>query len=185
MDVVSRWLFLTRAGVLPMTLVAAAEAGLLAVFRRDPVNWWLYALASLGLVVTLGGVGIYFGAQMREAGDYPYTLALEDPHFMEASHWNPRYTPLVGHWHMLTRNVSEHLRGEAPVLGAKGTPDPRTGISPEEQRTLLHAIDVWWLYAGYAGLPRLPLFGAALLLTLACVWAWTRAWRIARAERHA
>ena len=168
--------------LLPLAFVAVGFAleGASRVRRR--VAW---ALASLGLVVTLGGVGIYFGAQMREAGDYPYTLALEDPHFMEASHWNPRYTPLVGHWHMLTRNVSEHLRGEAPVLGAKGTPDPRTGISPEEQRTLLHAIDVWWLYAGYAGLPRLPLFGAALLLTLACVWAWTRAWRIARAERHA
>ncbi|MFM7616764.1 MAG: prenyltransferase [Actinomycetes bacterium] len=51
MDVVSRWLFLTRAGVLPMTLVAAAEAGLLAVFRRDPVDWVLFAVASVGLVL--------------------------------------------------------------------------------------------------------------------------------------
>lgn len=51
MDAVSRWLFLTRAGVLPMTLVAAAEAGLLAVFRRDPVDWWLFTLAAVGLVL--------------------------------------------------------------------------------------------------------------------------------------
>jgi len=51
MDTVSRWLFLTRAGVLPMTLVAAAEAGLLAVFRRDAVNWGLFLLAAIGLVL--------------------------------------------------------------------------------------------------------------------------------------
>jgi hypothetical protein len=52
--------------------------------------------------------------------------------------------------------------------------DPRLGITPEEQHTLLHAIDVWWLYAGYAGIPRLPLLFAALLLLLATGWAWWR-----------
>jgi hypothetical protein len=164
--------------LLPLAFVAVGFAldGASRVRRR--LAW---VLGAIGLVVTLGGVGIYFGAQMREAGDYPYTLALEDPHFMEASHWNPRYTPIAGHWRMLSRNLGEHLRGEAPVLGAKGTPDPRTGISPEEQRTLLHAIDVWWLYAGYAGLPQGPLLGVALLLILAAAWGWARAWRLARA----
>ena len=82
---------------------------------------------------------------------------------------------------MLSRNLAEHLRGEAPVLGARGVPDPRTGISVEEQRTLLHAIDVWWLYAGYAGIPRLPLFAAAVLLAIGAVLAWMYAWRMARA----
>jgi hypothetical protein len=33
LDPVSKWLYLTRAGVLPMTLVAAAVAGLLAIYR--------------------------------------------------------------------------------------------------------------------------------------------------------
>jgi len=136
----------------------------------------------VGLAVTLGGVGIYFGAQMREAGDYPYTLALEDPRFMESSHWNPRFTPIAGHWRMLARNLGEHLRGEVPALGQKGDVDPRTGITPEEERTLLHAIDVWWLYAGYAGLPKLPLGLAALALLVASIWAWRRAWRAAREE---
>jgi hypothetical protein len=54
-------------------------------------------------------------------------------------------------------------------------------ISVEEQRTLLHAIDVWWLYAGYAGIPRLPLFAAAVLLAIGAVLAWVYAWRMARA----
>ena len=51
MDPVSRWLFLTRAGVIPMTLVSALSAGLLAVFYDDPVDWALFALSTLGLVL--------------------------------------------------------------------------------------------------------------------------------------
>src|SRR6476660_2095730 len=52
LDPVSKWLFLTRAGVLPMTLVAAALAGLLAVFRDADVNWGWFALAAIGLVLS-------------------------------------------------------------------------------------------------------------------------------------
>ncbi|MCZ7536624.1 MAG: prenyltransferase [Acidimicrobiia bacterium] len=51
LDPVSRWLVLTRASVLPMTLVAASLAGLLAVFRGDDVRWALFALSAAGLVL--------------------------------------------------------------------------------------------------------------------------------------
>jgi 1,4-dihydroxy-2-naphthoate polyprenyltransferase len=50
-DPVSKWLYLTRAGVLPMTLVAASLAGLLAIFRDASVAWGWFALASLGIVL--------------------------------------------------------------------------------------------------------------------------------------
>jgi 1,4-dihydroxy-2-naphthoate polyprenyltransferase len=50
-DPVSRWLVLTRASVLPMTITAAAIAGLLAAFADANVNWWLFALAAAGLVL--------------------------------------------------------------------------------------------------------------------------------------
>src|SRR3974390_3662826 len=50
MDPVSKWLYLTRAGVLPMTLVAAAIAGLLAVYRGASVAWGWYTLAAVGIV---------------------------------------------------------------------------------------------------------------------------------------
>jgi 1,4-dihydroxy-2-naphthoate octaprenyltransferase len=50
LDAVSRWLYLTRAGVLPMTLVAAAVAGLLAVFRDADVSWGWFALSAAGVV---------------------------------------------------------------------------------------------------------------------------------------
>ncbi len=165
--------------LLPLAAIPVAFALEGASRLRRRVAW---LLGAAGLVVTLGGVGIYFGAQMREAGDFPYTLALEDPHFMEASHWNPRFTPIAGHWRMLTRNLAEHARGEAPRLGTGGEVDPRTGLTPGEQQTLLHAIDVWWLYAAYAGLPRAPLLAVALAMALAAAWGWSLAWRRARED---
>jgi 1,4-dihydroxy-2-naphthoate polyprenyltransferase len=50
-DPVSRWLVLTRASVLPMTLTVAAIAGFLAVYDDVPVRWWLFTLATVGLVL--------------------------------------------------------------------------------------------------------------------------------------
>jgi 1,4-dihydroxy-2-naphthoate octaprenyltransferase len=49
-DAVSRWLVLTRACVQPMTLTAAAIAGLLAA-HVPGANWWLFALAAAGIVL--------------------------------------------------------------------------------------------------------------------------------------
>src|SRR5262249_41610381 len=51
MDPVSKWLYLTRAGVLPMTLVSGPAAGLLAVSRDATVAWGWFALAAIGLVL--------------------------------------------------------------------------------------------------------------------------------------
>jgi 1,4-dihydroxy-2-naphthoate polyprenyltransferase len=51
MDRVSKWLYLTRAGVLPMTMVSASVAGLLAVYRDADVAWGWFALAAIGLVL--------------------------------------------------------------------------------------------------------------------------------------
>jgi hypothetical protein len=167
--------------VLPLAAIAVGFALDGASRARKRVAW---ALGCAGLIVTLGGVGIYFGAQMREAGDYPYTLALDDPHFMEASHWDPRFSPIAEHWRMLARNVGEHLRGVEPVLMQKGAIDPRTGITHEEEGALLHAVDVWWLYAGYAGIPKLPLGLAAIALLAGSIWAWSSAWMLVK-EPHA
>jgi len=50
-DPISRWLVISRASVLPMTLTAAAIAGLLAAFHDENVRWGLFALAAVGLVL--------------------------------------------------------------------------------------------------------------------------------------
>lgn len=168
--------------LLPLIALAVAFALEGASRVRKRLAW---ALATVGLLVQLGGVGIYFGAQMRAAGDYPYTLALEDPHFMEASHFNPRYSPIVGHWQLLLDNAAAHFAGDAPVLGQGGAVDPRLGISPGDQQSLLRAIDVWWCYASYAGVPRPPLVLAVLALLVASFWAAARALRSASQERSA
>jgi len=49
-DVVSKWLVLTRAAVLPMTLTAGLIAGLLAVLQPG-FEWGWYLLALLGILL--------------------------------------------------------------------------------------------------------------------------------------
>src|SRR5437868_10756958 len=51
LDPVTKWLYLTRAGVLPMTLVSASIAGLLAAFREANVAWGWYTLSAVGIVL--------------------------------------------------------------------------------------------------------------------------------------
>ncbi|HET7225164.1 MAG TPA: hypothetical protein VFK69_05555, partial [Candidatus Eisenbacteria bacterium] len=144
---------------------------------RRRVAW---ALGLLGLFVTLGGVAIYFGAEMREVGDYPYKLPLDDPRFMSDSHFNPRFSPIAGHWRMLARNAGEHVRGQMPRLAVAGGGDTRLEISEPEQRALLHGLDFWWTYARYAGTPAVPVAAALailLLLAVGALAALRRAWR--------
>jgi 1,4-dihydroxy-2-naphthoate octaprenyltransferase len=50
LDSVTRWLVVTRAAVLPMTLFAGLVAGLLAV-RAEGFSWPLYLLALLGILL--------------------------------------------------------------------------------------------------------------------------------------
>jgi 1,4-dihydroxy-2-naphthoate octaprenyltransferase len=50
LDQISRWLVITRAGVLPMTLTAGAIAGLIAVRHHGFAVGW-YALAFAGIVL--------------------------------------------------------------------------------------------------------------------------------------
>jgi hypothetical protein len=169
--------------LVPLLPVGAIAVGFALEGAAKSLKRLSWVLAAVGLLVTLGGVGIYFGAEMREVGDYPYTGALEDPGFMHASHWEPRQSPILVHWRMLARNIGDHVRGQAPVLVSQGADvDPRTGITHDEEQALLHAIDVWWLYAGYAGVPKLPLGIVAVVLLAGSVWAWGRAVRLVRQE---
>jgi hypothetical protein len=153
-------------------------------------------LALAGVLVTLGGVGIYFGAQMREAGDYPYTRALDDPSFMAESHFNPWKMPIAAHWRMLERNVALFVRGKGPHLtplaasapaegataagasahGTSSVEGERLAVPSGEVAGLTHALDFWWAYAIAAGMPGLPVLAAALLLLILFVLQAARAW---------
>src|SRR5205085_1661885 len=50
LDLVSRWLVITRAGVLPMTLTAGAIAGLLAARHHGFAAGW-FALSFIGIAL--------------------------------------------------------------------------------------------------------------------------------------
>ena len=164
-------------------------AGLPVVFALEGAprarRWLATALAIAGLAVQLGGVGIYFGAQMREAGDYPYRLPLDHPRFMSDSHFNPAFSPIAGHWRMLARNLGEHLRGDHPVLRGDGAIDPRLGVGAADQERLLHALDLWWLYLIDVGFRPAAALGAAGLVLAAAVWALARARAALAAEGRA
>jgi 1,4-dihydroxy-2-naphthoate polyprenyltransferase len=83
LDPVSKWLWLTRAGVLPMTLVAAGLGGLLAIYRDASVNWLYFTLAAIGLVLSHMANNIMNDLFDLEVGtdtaDYPRNLYSPHP----------------------------------------------------------------------------------------------------------
>jgi len=82
-DPVSKWLWLTRAGVLPMTLVAAGLAGLLAIYDEASVNWLYFTLAAVGIVLAHMANNIMNDLFDLEVGtdtaDYPRNLYSPHP----------------------------------------------------------------------------------------------------------
>jgi 1,4-dihydroxy-2-naphthoate octaprenyltransferase len=81
MDLVSKWLFLTRAAVLPMTLTAGLVAGLLAVHDDDFHAGW-FALAFLGILLahTANNLmnDLFDSTTGLDTADYP--RAMYSPH---------------------------------------------------------------------------------------------------------
>lgn len=82
LDAVSRWLVITRAGVLPMTLTAGAVAGLLAV--RDPrfaTGWFVLAFAGIVLAhISNNLVNDLFDTDTGlDTDDYPRALYAPHP----------------------------------------------------------------------------------------------------------
>jgi 1,4-dihydroxy-2-naphthoate octaprenyltransferase len=82
LDPVSRWLVLTRAAVLPMTVTAGLIAGLLAV-RQDGFTWGWYLLAFLGIVLAHVSNNLMNDLFDTEAGldtdEYPRALYAPHP----------------------------------------------------------------------------------------------------------
>ena len=82
LDAVSKWLVITRAGVLPMTLTAGAIAGLLAVRHPRFAAGW-YALAFVGIVlahVSNNLLNDLFDTDTGlDTGDYPRALYAPHP----------------------------------------------------------------------------------------------------------
>jgi 1,4-dihydroxy-2-naphthoate octaprenyltransferase len=82
LDAVSRWLVITRAGVLPMTLTAGAIAGLLAVGRPDFAAGW-FALAFIGIVLAHVSNNLlndlFDTSEGLDTGEYPRAMYAPHP----------------------------------------------------------------------------------------------------------
>lgn len=172
---------------LPVLLFPAAA--MLAESRT--ARRWAAALLAVGVLAQWGGVSIHYGSYLREAGEYPYKRAFEDPRFLEDTHWVPNFSPLAGHWRMFSRNLGEHLGGDWPRV-TMGSPEAapengavRIALSGADKERLLHGIDFWFLYLVYVGAAKRAILAVPLamaLLALGMLWkAWTSAPAGARA----
>lgn len=137
-------------------------------------------LATLGLIVQLGGMSIYLGNYMREIREFPYTKSFDDPEFLYRSHFVPNYSPVVGHWKMLVRNVGMHLSGNLPTLDIANA-EERIPLSKETRAGLLYTLDFWFMYLLYAGIRAVLVIPAMILLSVASAWLGIRAFRISGA----
>ncbi len=124
-------------------------------------------LALAGGLVQLGGAAIYAGAYLREIGEFPYQRNFDDPEFLYKSHFVPNYSPVIGHWRMLWRNLTEHLGGEYPRLQfSNQQTGQRIPLAEENQEKLLHTLDFWFTYALYAGISSTLIGGTFISLLL-------------------
>jgi 1,4-dihydroxy-2-naphthoate octaprenyltransferase len=82
MDVVSKWLIITRASVFTMTITSGMIGGLLAVLTVENPNWANFLLAVLGLILAHASNNMtndYFDLEGGVDTD-EYTRALYAPH---------------------------------------------------------------------------------------------------------
>ncbi|MDI6767592.1 MAG: hypothetical protein QME52_12285, partial [Bacteroidota bacterium] len=126
-----------------------------------------FSVAIIGCLIQFGGVAIYAGAYLREIGEYPYQRHFDDPEFLTKAHFIPNYSPVVGHWKMLTRNFGEHLDGNYPKLKpTEQDQDKRLPIAKEERSKLLHTLDFWFTYALYTGVSKNILIAALAFIAI-------------------
>jgi hypothetical protein len=77
---------------------------------------------------------------------------------MNESHWNPYFSPIVGHWKLLVRNAGEHIAGRAPRVTLQGA-GGRIGLNSQQAQRLTHGFDVWPAYAIYSGMKPTVVLG--------------------------
>jgi len=82
MDVVSKWLIITRAAVFSMTITSGLIGGLLAAALTEHLNWYHFALALVGLVLAHAAnnmINDYFDLEAGVDTD-EYARAQYSPH---------------------------------------------------------------------------------------------------------
>lgn len=117
-------------------------------------------LALTGVIIQIGGLSVYYGSYLRYLGEFPYTRSFEDPEFMVKSHFVPDYSPVIGHWRLLEISLEKEWAGFQPKLALEKS---RERLPVKDPATLVYAIDYWFMYAKYAGIPNAFIWSALLL----------------------
>jgi hypothetical protein len=124
-------------------------------------------LILVGCFVQFGGISIYAGSYLREIGEFPFKRDFNDPEFLSKAHFIPDYSPLIGHWKMLSRNLAFHINGNYPHLQVDTRQfKDRLPISVEDQKKLGQTLDFWFTYGLYAGISSKIIIALVIILTI-------------------
>jgi hypothetical protein len=126
-------------------------------------------LIVAGCLVQAGGVSIYAGAYIREIGEFPYQKQFDDQEFLYRTHFIPNFSPVIGHWRMLTRNIGEHVQGSYPKFQFDSQQSgKRIPLVLDDQGKLLHTLDFWFMYALYSGVSSTIIIALFIGLMMIC-----------------
>lgn len=156
--------------VLPLLVVLAAPVMAHRAWRRAAGAATLLGVAVPGLL----GAALYFNqyfAYVDVDRGVGHDLVRYEPRYREVMHWEPEWSPLVGHTHLLDDAVTttaHRLTGDR----AGAPPFPTTTW---ERYAWYYArpvqIDAWWAWLPVVGLPKfllvlVPLFAALSVIAV-------------------
>jgi hypothetical protein len=154
---------------------------------RTGARTWKRALlvfAIAGLLVQAGGVAVSYAAYFREVGAYPYTRSFYDPRFMEDVHFNPAFSPVVGHWKMLIR-IAGGKEGWDKISLAGPSAEARVPVGEEQADAFRRGLDIWFIHFHKAGIPSIVYIWAPFILASGAVLFGRRLLVLVRREEAA
>jgi hypothetical protein len=168
--------------LLPALPFLLLPVGALLETRPERARKWKYAFigaAALGLIVQIGGVSVNYATYFREVGAYPYTRSFYDPRFMEDVHFNPAFTPVVGHWRILAR-IAAGKEGWDRISLSGPPVESRVPVGEEEAEAFRRGLDLWFIHFYRAGLPAGLYVWAPFILVAGAVLSGWRLWVLAK-----
>jgi hypothetical protein len=142
------------------------------------------ATAAVGLLVQAAGVAVSYAAYFREVGAYPYTRSFYDPRFMEDVHFNPAFSPVVGHWRMLA-NIAAGDEGWDRISLGGSSVQARVPVEEEQADAFRRGLDLWFVHFYRAGMPAHAYVWAPFILVAAAVFFGARIVASVRREEAA
>jgi len=162
--------------LVPLTPFVLLPIGALVREHRKSVMRWFAVLLTLGVLVQLPGISIYYGTYHRELGEFPYQRSFSDPLFLHKSRFVPNYSQIVGQWRMLVRNTKLLVTGDGgDIQVVEG--DERIPLGQDQLGQLRYTLDYWFTYAHYIGLNVYPFIALIALMLATTVLLFRIIWR--------